>query len=355
MTTVILSNDDAGRLRFAVSLPSHQTLPSRKGVNLALDTDRNANTGPLGFDYRIFVEPSGTTDLDNWNPSDGAWESAGAPILSPYYDRGVWAGGVRLSGLGSPSVFNFAVRTFDRLPGGDSNLNDAAPSSGTWTYRVKAGGPGPAVKRKLRIVSASQKPNPPQAGRDFAVEVAVRRVNWSGQFKGKVDCGATIGSQLVPSGRSSVTAGRAVCRWKIPASAAGKTIRGLIEVTDSGVSASRTFSARVGSGVVLVSRGVQMSPRGGPEAYTRFYYYLRVDRRAGAGAPQPLKSGKVTCSAAVGGQSLDPFQENFDPQNARARCAWTIPQGTTGQTLVGSVVVKAGGVTLRKTFRERIG
>jgi len=353
VTTVTLSNDDAGRLRFSVAIPSHQTLPSRKGVNLAFDTDRNVNTGPLGFDYRVFVEPSGATELDKWNQSEDAWESAGESVLSPYYDRGVWAGGIRLTGLGSPSVFNFAVRTFDRLPGGGSTLNDAAPNAGLWTYRVKVGGPGPAVKRKLRIVTSVQKPKPPKAGRDFAVEVTVRRVNWSGRFNGRVDCGATIGSQLVPAGRSSVAPGRAVCRWKIPATAAGKTIRGLIEVSEDGVSATRTFSARVAAGVTLSSRGVSMSPTGGPEAGRLFYYYLGVDIREGSGIARPVTTtGRPSCSATVGGDALEVRKRELS--GGVARCVWMVPAGTAGQTLVGSVVVQSKGATLRHPFKLRI-
>ncbi|CAN5226902.1 hypothetical protein BH09ACT13_BH09ACT13_05780 [soil metagenome] len=355
ITTVALSNDDAGRLRFTVTIPSHQTLPSRKGVGIFFDTDRNTGTGSaLGSEYRAFVEPNSATDLYRWDAAPPQSWVRVEPLLAPYYERGVWGGGIRLGSLGSVSAFDFYVGTFDRLPGGGSTQNDSAPNSGKWTYQVKIGGPSqPARKRKLTIVSAVQKPNSPMAGQVFAVETVVRRVNWSGRFNGKVFCGATIGGRPVPSGGSSVGPNRAMCRWKVPTTAAGKTIKGLIEVTESGASATRKFSARVVSALTLSSDGVTTSPPRGPEAGRRFYYYLGVNVRLGSGSPKRITTGKASCLATVGGSALEIFKREVTATGV-VRCGWIVPDGTTGQTMVGSIVVQSKGVTLRHPLRLRI-
>jgi hypothetical protein len=68
---------------------------------------------------------------------------------------------------------------------------------------------------------------------------------------GRIQCRATVGRRqlrLVRRGfaRRLVLAGPvAVCTWRVPANAAGKTVKGSIVVRTSGATARRAFTRRV--------------------------------------------------------------------------------------------------------------
>jgi hypothetical protein len=62
---------------------------------------------------------------------------------------------------------------------------------------------------------------------------------------GTVTCSATVaGKRLVPI-THAVRNGVAACIWRIPATARGLTVRGLVTLTVRGASTTRGFSARV--------------------------------------------------------------------------------------------------------------
>ena len=48
-----------------------------------------------------------------------------------------------------------------------------------------------------------------------------------------------------PAGGGSVKSRNAACSWKVPKSAKGKTIRGTITLTESGVANTRSFTTHV--------------------------------------------------------------------------------------------------------------
>ena len=60
-----------------------------------------------------------------------------------------------------------------------------------------------------------------------------------------VTCKATIGGAAVPVKAKRLRNGVAACVWSLPRSASGKQLKGSVSVTTKGVTASRSFVARV--------------------------------------------------------------------------------------------------------------
>jgi len=61
---------------------------------------------------------------------------------------------------------------------------------------------------------------------------------------GKVTCTLRIGTKTVRAARSLFLGSIAYCSWKLPSSAKGKLVRGVIAVTYGGATAKKAFSKR---------------------------------------------------------------------------------------------------------------
>ena len=78
ITSVAVSNDDAGLISFQINISNRPTLTPDMYVLLLLDTDRNASTGAadfLGSEYAIELDPGAVT-LFQWNGTDFAAASS---------------------------------------------------------------------------------------------------------------------------------------------------------------------------------------------------------------------------------------------------------------------------------------
>lgn len=65
-----------------------------------------------------------------------------------------------------------------------------------------------------------------------------------------------------------------------------------------------------------------------------------------------VRTGTIVCRVRVGSLDLPPMQETF--RLSIARCIWTIPAGTAGLTVRGSMTVRALGASARSAFSTRI-
>ncbi|MBA2641508.1 MAG: hypothetical protein H0U82_01110 [Actinobacteria bacterium] len=344
-----VSNDDAGKLTFAIEIPSHQTLPADKEVLVAFDTDRNASTGTArGNEFAVFVETN-SIGFYRFDQANGLYNIVPAVPVAGGYSNGAARIEFNRSALGGVSIFDFES-TARRADG--STVDDLAPNTGTWTYEVKI---GPPVTRKLAIRSLNRQPNPPLPGERFTVSATVVRVGWAGRFNGDGNgngfCAGRIGGRRV-EWSGVVSAGRVSCQFEIPASAAGKRITGSIGATDGGAEVTRLFSARiVAPKVTLTAGGTSLAPRQ-PEAGRKFYYALTVFVHTGQ-SEKRLQSGNVECKARVAGRALENFEERILKKEG-VRCGWEIPPGTAGRSMIGSIVVRSEGTTLRHPFTRRI-
>jgi hypothetical protein len=354
VTNVTVSNDDAGKLTFAIEVPAQPTMPPGKEIQVAVDADRNRATGsPNGNEYAILLvgnaNTSGTPILllfYRWDSAQGGYRYDPGIAVAGSYAAGVGRLEFSRMALGGVGTFDFELFTGQS---GSPTVEDAVPNTGKWTYEIKIG-TTPASSR-VAITSLTKRPTVPVAGESFTVSVTVRRVGRPGAFRGTVYCSTLPGVQKRWFG--SVVSGRASCRWDIPANAAGKTIRGSIGVSEGGGPVvTRRFTATVsGRTSTLLAGGANTAPPQ-PEAGRRFYYALTVIVRVG-GTESRIRRGVVDCKAAIGGRLLRVAEESV-LRSEGVRCAWEIPRGTTGQTMVGSIFVKSGGAALTHRFTRRV-
>ena len=248
ITSVVVSNDDAGLITIQVNLSTRPTMTADMYFLIFLDTDKNGSTGAsdfLGADYAIQLVP-GAADLFQWNGTTYARAASQASLTFSYTATGPV---IRVSAadLGKTKTFNFGVvassgSTVDAAGNIDSSQEhrDFAPDSGHGFngYQV-------LTRLVLTVTAFTVAPKPAKAGRTFSASMAANQNDTGGPVQaGTVNCAATVaGKRLVPV-THAVRNGVAVCIWRIPATAKGLIVRGLVTLTVRGVSATRGFSAR---------------------------------------------------------------------------------------------------------------
>ena len=110
ITSVVVSNDDAGMITFQVNISNRPTLTPDMSFVVFLDTDKNGTTGAagsLGADYAIQLVP-GAVDLFQWNGTTYAHAASQASLTFSYTATGPV---IRVSAadLGKSKTFNFGV------------------------------------------------------------------------------------------------------------------------------------------------------------------------------------------------------------------------------------------------------
>ena len=193
ITSVQVSNDDAGMITIKVNISNRPALTSDMVVLVYLDTDQKATTGDsnlLGSDYVIQLVP-GAVALFQWNGSD------------------------------------FTNAHTDLAPD---------PGHGFFSYKVIA---------KVKLTQTAYTVGAAKAGKAFQVSLAADESDTGGPVtKATVTCSAKVGGVSV-RGTHSLANGVATCVFKLPATAKGKTLSGKISVTVQGATLAKTFSAKV--------------------------------------------------------------------------------------------------------------
>ncbi len=248
ITSVALSNDDAGKITFQVNVSNRPAFTQDMYFLIFLDTDRNAATGNPDFngaDYIVELDP-GTIGLFRWNGNDYL-PAASQTLTYAYAPTGATIR-IAASELGKTKGFGFAVyavsgATVDANGNPDfANVHrDAAPDPGRglFDYQVR-------TKLVLGVTAFVSFPKPAEAGAAFAASLAVSENDTAGPVqKGTVACSATISSRRIVAGTRTVANGVASCIWRIPEAAKGKTIRGRVSLTTGGVTVSRSFSSTI--------------------------------------------------------------------------------------------------------------
>lgn len=249
ITSVAVSNDDAGLITFQVNISNRPALTPDMYMLIFLDTDQNASTGAtdfLGAEYAIELDPGAVT-LFQWNGTDFTQASSQASLTYAYANGAT----IRVSAaeLGRTKGINFGVvavsgLTFDASgnPVFDNEHRDLAPDAGHgfFSYRV-------LTKLVLTVTAFTTSPKPPKAGRTFSVSLAATENDTKGPVRsGTVICPATLAGQRVVAVRHVVANGIASCVWRIPKTAKGRIMRGSITLTLQGAHVTRPFTARFG-------------------------------------------------------------------------------------------------------------
>jgi hypothetical protein len=249
ITSVVVSNDDAGLITFKIAISNRPALTPDMTVLLFLDTDQQTSTGDqtsFGADYVIELDP-GSVALFQWNGSDYAAAASQASVTFAYDATGAT---IRASAqdLGKTKALNFVAIaasgiTLDANGNPDfTNVHsDAAPDPGHGTFSYPV-----LTKLTLSVAAFSTAPKPARAGRSFVAGLAANESDTKGPVQsGTVACAATIGTKHLVATSHGVSNGIAACAWKIPKTAKGKTIRGTVTLTVQGVKVSRSFAVKI--------------------------------------------------------------------------------------------------------------
>jgi hypothetical protein len=241
ITTVVVSNDDAGFVSFAVRFANRTWFGPTEGVWIDLNTDQDRATGARGFDYSVqFWE--GVSSLWRWDTGAADWVLVEAP-LSMTWATSTLTVRVHTNSLGSTSFFLFRV-VADSDPDDPNAPWDVAPPAGMlWMYDVK-------VAPVLEIAGLACTPNPALKGRPMVARATVRMTRGGNPEElpatAKVKWTATIGTlRLKPTNTKIAPGGVLVSTWRLPTAVKGKSARVTLAVTVDGVTVTKTHLHRV--------------------------------------------------------------------------------------------------------------
>jgi hypothetical protein len=248
ITTITVSNDDAGTITFRINVPNRAQLSNDLVAIVDIDSDANQATGDptnFGSDY-IIQYIQGEAILFKWDGSDYTLSATQASLTSS------WASGptfkINASDLSNTRKLSFDALVvsgvvFDPQTGAidcSACKRDFAPLIGLYNYQL--------LITKPTLVVRSLKPTParPVAGRSFTLKLVAARSDTGAVVQnGRVTCVGRLGSARLKATVQQVQGGAATCTWSIPANAKGKTFRGSVAVVFEGLKASQSYTGKV--------------------------------------------------------------------------------------------------------------
>jgi hypothetical protein len=240
ITKVTVSNDDVGNVTFKVAIAGKPPLSSM-GVDIFIDTDNNALTGPnfRGAGTEVFMRLA--TQNGNgtfvWNGTQLAPKTLDS--YSANYADGVATFSVNTRDLGNQRALRFTVETLTIVPV-PPGKTDFAPDSATSGYSYDVNGQNTMTAGVLRVA-----PKPAKANHLLVVSLPLTDNTTNAPLaSGRVICQAKIGIKSVGAG-STLGGGIATCRFNIPKSALGKRIKGSLAVDYKGTVIRRTFASAI--------------------------------------------------------------------------------------------------------------
>jgi hypothetical protein len=250
ITSVVVSNDDAGMITFKINISNRTALTPDMTVLLFLDTDQNATTGdpsnPAGSDYLIELDP-GSVVLAKWNGTDYATAPSQSSLTFAYDATGatIRVGASDLDKTKGINLQAFAISGIAIDASGNPDFTnshaDTAPDQGHGFYSYKV-----VTKLTLSVLAFTTSPKPAKHGKPLIAGLAVNESDTAGPVQvGTVACTATIATKHVPTQAHGLKNGIAACAWQLPKTSKGKTIRGTVTVTVQGVKVARSFSAKI--------------------------------------------------------------------------------------------------------------
>jgi hypothetical protein len=200
---------------------------------------------------------------------------------------------------------------------------------------------GPSVVLDVR----SFDPPRPIAGKEFVARMRLATGSGSPIQSASIFCDTRLAGQPFP-GSSSLSNGRAECRWDIPAAKAGARLKGRVRVLYEGSEVSRPINEKVQSQpakLTFVGRPTYGKPREGQRFSAAFPVRL-VNATPG--------STTATCVARISG--LAPPRAEATVGAQRVVCSLDLPRGSGGHRLALTVTARAKGSADTTTLRARI-
>jgi hypothetical protein len=239
------ASDSNGAISVDVGFEPTQVLPQGDSIQVEFDTDRNPSTGDQdGGDYGLVmfgVPGSNPVAFAFFKLSQSDAVQVHVDSLSVTWALGHVAMKIAAADLGGTQTFDFWVVSFH----GDAANPDAldfVPDRGSFTYRV-----GDAQTQTLNITGPVTAVKA-RAGRTWAIVYRITSVSGASLSTVQLACHGSVGGRAL-SGRpvfeATATFGIALCSFKLPKSARGKTLRGAMDLTYEGVTAHKSFAVRV--------------------------------------------------------------------------------------------------------------
>ncbi len=253
ITTIVVSNDDAGIITFRVNVPNRPTLGQDMLFEIWVDADNNAATGSPdlgGADY-VMQLVRGEISLYRWDGADYTrrFGDPSAVTLNFSYQGGLTAR-ISAAELGNTKAFKFFVVAIsglvvDPVTGdldGANSKADVAPGGGVGLFPFTV----TIAKPTLVVRRLTTTPRVPKAGQTFTMRMTTARSDSGAVLQnGRVTCVGRAGATRLQAQLARVQGGAVVCTWLIPANAKGKTFRGSAAVVFEGLRVSRSFSRRI--------------------------------------------------------------------------------------------------------------
>ena len=249
ITSVVVSNDDAGLITFKINISNRPALTPDMDVQLILDSDQNPATGDPqgpGADYLIDLE-NGQVGLYKWNGTNYSFAQSQTSVTFSYDATGATIH-VSAADLNKSKGVNFQAFVASGIivdASGNPDFTNAhfdlAPDLGHGLFNYKV-----IQKLTVSVTAFTTAPKPPKSGKNFLAGLAATESDTNGPVTtGTLACNATIGfKHITPLGKA-VKNGIAACLWHLPATSKGKTLRGTITLTVQGVTVTRSFTSKI--------------------------------------------------------------------------------------------------------------
>jgi hypothetical protein len=252
ITTLVVSNNDAGIITFRVNIPNRPTFTRDLLLWLFVNTDNSPATGDpefLGADYVLQLF-EGEATLFRWDGSDFTrrpGDPASTSLLFSYQAGATIQ--ISAAELGNTKRFGFAAVAisgigFDEETGDldfTNAVGDIAPAAGSGLYDFPVIIAKPTLNVR-RVVST-----PAKAGRPITMRMTVARSDTGATIKnGRVTCQGRAAGRALRATTARVQAGAVVCTWQLPANSKGKSFTGRATVVFEGLRATGTVTKRIG-------------------------------------------------------------------------------------------------------------
>jgi hypothetical protein len=234
---VRVSDARNGWITFSITTPNYAVLPEQSAIIVSIDADDNPQTGDSGTELEL-VLAAGQMSLERWNGRRFVPDAL--PTRARQRNaRNVVSIDLHVSELGNASRFRFTLLSADLNAAiqGIVALDVAPDDFSSWRYALAN---KPALK--LTATRLFGTPTRPQAGKRFAVNLAVTRSDTHRPVSS-----GTVGCRVLADGKritaqGSIAGGAGHCSFLVPSTAAGKVLRGTITVRTGGKSVAAGFS-----------------------------------------------------------------------------------------------------------------
>ena len=249
LTAVEVSNTPDGTITFRATIANAQTLPVLGAIGVALDLDKNLDTGNDGLEALAvyFKDPFGRESLEfeRWSATEGELVEVPTTAMSASFSEGVFSWTVPRSDLLDTDGFAFGVLTLVFAPDLANFAADVAPDSDQlWVYDLVGLAPPPPPPT-LSASNPTGTPRRPLAGKRFTASVIVTRSDTGETMtSGTVACVVRVGTARVPAA-GRFRGGRAQCAMTVPRNAKGRALRGTMTIGAVGASVKKPFSFHV--------------------------------------------------------------------------------------------------------------